>query len=186
MEKDNLTSIKLTFNNSFYEESEFVYSANFSKKPYYFLELNAIRQNNKIINNLIISNNSIYVKDASNCTLHYYNFFKSEQTSCNINLGDEPERRIQPHHDDKNLYLLLKVLIFLAIIFIIYKTIKFFWGKYLLIIPIIIFLLPGVSAADDCGITNLAGKRLSASRRIRARQKAYFGIFGRYGIRNKH
>ena len=153
--KDNQTNVLLSFNNSYLTNAEFVYYANFSNKPYYFMYLIVEKQSTQNFRNLIYSNNSVYVSDASNCQIESTDFFTKTMTQCRINISSEtnvPEK----YEPVFNLNFLLKLAVFIFILFMIYKGIKKTWGKTLISAIVLLAFIPSVSAADDCGITNLA------------------------------
>ena len=155
LESDNLTSIKLTFDNSYFEDDKYYYEANFSKKPYYFLTLTAYPLESITFQNLIRNENIFYVNSINKCSLEYYTFFDRQITSCQKNLTEQEIITPNTNPNVINLILLLKILVFLFVIYLIYKGIKHYWGKALIPIAVLLLFIPGVTA-EDCGITNLA------------------------------
>jgi len=152
---DNLTSIILTFDNSYFEDDKYYYEVNFSKKPYYFLTLTAYPLESIITRNLIRNENTFYVNSINNCSLEYYMFFDRQITTCQKNITEQEIIAPSANPGIINLTLLLKILVFLFVIYLIYKGIRHYWGKALIPIGVLLLFIPGVTA-EDCGITNLA------------------------------
>ncbi len=153
--KDNKTSIELAFNNSLYKEQEFIYSAEFSKKPYYFLNIKTTRQDSTEIKNIIKNDNLLYVKDASKCQLTSTDFFQTKTTECDYTLKGEKIQDFEKTELSSSWNLLFKIIIFIIICGIIYALIKRYWGKYIMPVGVMILSVPFVSA-EECGLTNLA------------------------------
>lgn len=156
LEKDNQTNVVLNFNSSYFKDQEFIYYANFSKQPYNFVYLIAEKRDSKASKNLIISNGNFYVHDASNCTIEKSDFFAKQTGQCKINITETAQNIATPNKTISNLSLLIKILVFAFILFIIHKLIKKSWGKTLVPLACLLLMIPSVSAAEDCGITNLA------------------------------
>jgi len=155
LDADNLTSIILKFDNSYFEDRKFYYEANFSKKPYYFLTLTAYPLESITSRNLIRNGNIFYINSINTCSLEYHTFFERQITSCQKNLSAQESNPTITDSNILNLNLLLKILVFLFVIYLIYKGIKHYWGKALIPIAMLLLFIPVVSA-EDCGITNLA------------------------------
>jgi hypothetical protein len=151
--KDNNTSITLNIGHSLYIEQEFEYYARFKKSPYNILELEAVRQKNIKIDNLFISENKFYSYTSENCSITSYNFFNQTTKYCNQNITQDQAISSTPLTVDLTFLMMIAVLVF--ILFSIYKIIKHYWGRYILILIITIIIIPNVSALD-CGLTNLA------------------------------
>lgn len=153
--KDNQTSVELAFQNSYFNEHEFEYGANFTNKPYYLLQLTARRINDKDYQNLINDNYTFFIKDISGCSIEYSDFFSIGTKDCIYNLQEENVDKIQTTGFSESWNLLLKIVIFIFINYIIYIAIKKSWGKVLIPITVIMLAVPLVSA-EECGLTNLA------------------------------
>jgi len=155
IKKDNDTNIILRFNNSYLKESEFEYNAVFIKKPYYFLQLKADRKKTTDFKNLIKSNNSIYVKDASNCSLQYSDFFETRTEKCSYEYKGEDIKEFEVAKASESWKFLFKLVIFILACYLIYELIKKYWNKVFLILGTGLLLIPSVFA-EECGLTNLA------------------------------
>ncbi len=87
---DNFTNLALSFNNSNYRYSRYVYSLNYAL-PYYVLTLKAERVENVNFNNIHIDkeNNNFYfaVKDASNCQIKLSDHFNSINKNCDLSFN---------------------------------------------------------------------------------------------------
>ncbi len=153
--KDNLTYVRLDFNQSHLLVGEFVYSANFTKAPYDFIALQATRQRQEYPTNLFYSNGSVTVKDSSACNLVLSDFFDTKTLSCARNITGAiftPFKQTRFSSDLKfGFKLLLLILLILVLIRFARKKFPPLFGVVLAAIA----ALPGVRA-DDCGITNLA------------------------------
>jgi hypothetical protein len=157
LQKDNQTNLKLDFTNSYYTEQDLEYSAYFTKEPYYFLNIEANDKDTSSYKNLIKNDYTFYVKDISECSLEYSNFFKSETAECSYDFKGEEVEEIQKTSFSESWTFLFKLVVFVFINTMIYKLIKKYWG--LKFIPILFLLLiPSVMGAEDdsCGLTNLA------------------------------
>lgn len=154
--KDDETNVLLRFNRSYFKDQEFEYFANFSSKPYYFLHLIAKKKDLQEFNNLIVTNNTFYVSDASSCSIESSDFFTVNNSSCDYNITQTEESLKDESLIVFSIGLIFKLFVFVFILWLFYKLIKAYWGKAL--ISIIIFLLLSVPALadEDCGITNLA------------------------------
>ena len=84
---NNYTNLILSFNNSEYKNSKYVYSLNYSL-PYYILTIRADKFENSQISNVNINkiNNSVYfsVRDSSNCKIGLDDFFNSITKACDL------------------------------------------------------------------------------------------------------
>lgn len=84
---DNFSSLTLSFNNSQYQNSKYIYSLNYTL-PYYVLTIRADSANNLVYNNLLVDkqNNSFTftVQDTSNCKIQINDFFNSINPSCDL------------------------------------------------------------------------------------------------------
>lgn len=87
LEAENYTHLKLIFNNSYYEDSNYIYSLNYTL-PYYVLNLKAEKVENTNFNNINIvqDKNKIYftVRDSSNCKLELFDHFNSKTKTCDL------------------------------------------------------------------------------------------------------
>ncbi|MBN2368073.1 hypothetical protein JXC34_03565 [Candidatus Woesearchaeota archaeon] len=153
--KDNLTNMLISFPQASYKDHDIVYSANFSNKPYYFLVLNALRENDRQATNLVRNNQTLYVSDASACEVSYSDFFTEGTRECNELYEEEEivDFTLLPYSESWNLLFLLTSFTFIC--FLIYKAMKKTWGKWLIPTMLMLFMVPFVSA-DECGLTNLA------------------------------
>ncbi|MGE0793709.1 MAG: hypothetical protein AB7V77_06030, partial [Candidatus Woesearchaeota archaeon] len=156
LETNNLTNTILNFNNASLKNNNLVFTANFTHKPYYFLELEAKPTNQIIPKNLRFTNNTIYVNEPTSCSITTTDLFQTTNEEC-INKYQELE--LAPFEKEgftENLYLLVKLAVFVFVNILIYKGIKKYWGKILVPISILIFTIPSVHAETECGLTNLA------------------------------
>ncbi|MBU0758387.1 MAG: hypothetical protein KKF44_10040, partial [Nanoarchaeota archaeon] len=153
--KDNLTNLIVTFPEAYYKDTDVVYSANFSNKPYYFLVLQAMRNNDRETSNLYRNNDTLFVSNAETCQISYSDFFNQGVEECNEIYEEEEivDFTLLPYSESWNLLFLLTSFTFIS--FLIYKAMKKTWGKWLIPTMLMIFMVPFVSA-DECGLTNLA------------------------------
>jgi hypothetical protein len=91
LEASNYTSLILSFSNSSYKNSKYIYSLNYTL-PYYVLTIKAEPTEITSFNNININrkNNSIYftVADASNCKIQLNDFFSSKIIPCNLSFNE--------------------------------------------------------------------------------------------------
>jgi len=153
--KDNQTSVSINLNNSYYSNQLFVYSANFSNKPYNFLYLIAQKEETKSSRNVIVSNNSFYVHDAGNCSIQTADLFTIQTKPCLVNITNTTQEQVAEPVIYSDFNFLFRLMILGVILFIIYRLIKQYGGKALIPIACLLLFMP-VVRAEDCGLTNLA------------------------------
>jgi len=155
----NYSYFKLSFQESHLTKQNYYYDLVFEKKPYYIAYLEAHNSSQNTIKNLIVSNNTFFVKNTQNCSLLAYNHFYNFTSECDLTLHQETTEQLTMETNDIDLTILIYILTFLAVIYIIYKLLKSQWKKLFIPILIILLLIPFVSATveeEECGITNLA------------------------------
>lgn len=90
LESNNFTKLILSFNNSVYRDSEYIYSLNYTSQ-YYILTLKAEKTENIYFNNIHVDkNNNIFtftVKDASNCKIELFDHFNSITKNCDMSFN---------------------------------------------------------------------------------------------------
>jgi len=156
LDKDNSTNVNLLFPDSYFTDHVYAFNAEFIKKPFYLLRLRAEDQEDSSFKNLIKDNNTLYVKDASSCTLTYSNFFDTRTEECGRELTLEKPEKIQRTGFSTDWDLLIKLIVFGFINYFIYVAIKQSWGKVLVPVGALLLFMPTVLAAESCGLTNLA------------------------------
>ncbi|MDD3175341.1 MAG: hypothetical protein PHU51_02595 [Candidatus Nanoarchaeia archaeon] len=152
----NLSNTFLNFGESSLTQNNFIYQANFTNKPFYTLQLEAKPVEENIINNLRFNNNSIFVNEPSICSIETTNFFETTTSECK---EEYQELELEPFEQEKfssNFFLIFKIAIFVFVNIFIYKLIKKYWGKVLVPVAILVFMIPSVHAETECGLTNLA------------------------------
>ena len=91
LQADNYTDLILSFNNSEYEYSNYIYSLNYSL-PYYALTIRADPAEIINFNNIHVDkqDNNFYftVGDASNCKIQLNDFFNSEIFPCDLSFNE--------------------------------------------------------------------------------------------------
>lgn len=84
---NNFTKLILSFNNSEFQDSRYIYSLNYAL-PYYVLTIKAEKFEDTESNNIHVdkSNNNFYfnVKDASNCKIELFDHFNSLTKACDL------------------------------------------------------------------------------------------------------
>lgn len=159
---ENYSFFRLGFDESYLTKQGYYYDLVFDKKPYYFAYLEAHNFSRVEQKNLYLANDTFFVKNAQNCSLFAYNHFYNFSSECDMTLQQEEVEGLEKEENDVNLSLLFYTLLFLLVIYIIYRIAKSQFKK--IVIPIIFILLlvssPIVMAAEpeeeECGITNLA------------------------------
>ena len=88
---DNFTKLALTFNNSDYTDSKYVYSLNYTL-PYYVLTIKAEPAENINFKNIHVdksyNNFTFTINDASNCKIELFDHFSSIIKSCDMILNE--------------------------------------------------------------------------------------------------
>jgi hypothetical protein len=156
LKKDSDTSVWIGLPASNYTHQEYEYTANFTMKPYYLLELHATNITYEKGQNLLWNNGTFYTSNASTCTLTREDFFTTETTVCAENIGEEPSNPFSPPDPSTSWVFLLKLGVFALVNWFIYKGLKKYWGKLPGILGVFLLLLPAVHAEEECGLTNLA------------------------------
>jgi len=158
----NYSYFRLGFNESSMTRQTYYYDLIFDKKPYYLAYLEAHNFTQNAQKNIRLYNDTFFVKNPSNCSLFTYNHFYNLSQECDLTLHQEETEELSIQKKESDLSLLWYTLIFLLVIYIIYRILKTQAGKMTLPIIIILLLIctPLVAAQEaeeeDCGITNLA------------------------------
>lgn len=91
LQADNYTRLSLSFNNSDYQENNYIYSLDYAL-PYYVLTLKAEKIPDNSLRNINIykENNSILftVKDSSNCKIQLFDHFNSLTQNCDLSFNE--------------------------------------------------------------------------------------------------
>lgn len=155
LQRDNQTGVWLSFNQSHYTNTQHRYEARFIHKPFYLLQLAAIKQENEQLRNLIKHQDAFYVRDATNCTLSAIDHFGASTHPCRENYTEADPRAFTISEFSTSYNLLLRLGIFAFILYLLYKGIKKTWGKTLIPVGALLLAATPVSA-EECGLTNLA------------------------------
>lgn len=159
---------QVRFNSSYLNYQNYIYNLVFDKKPYYFAYLNAQNFSHMSHRNLFISNNSLFVKNIDNCEIWSYNHFNTISSDCDLTPVGEELPELETTEKNVDLDLVIYVLLFILIVFIIYRVARSQLRKIvlpLLIILILLSTIPLVFADDpppeeeepeECGLMNLA------------------------------
>jgi len=156
LERDAETSIWLSLPMSNYTLQEYEFTANFTKKPFYLLELHATNISYERDKNLLWNNNTFYMNNAGTCELTREDFFTTETVACIEDYGEEPSAGFDPPESSQDWILVLKLLVFALVNYFLYRGIKRYWGKLPGVIGIFLLMIPMVRAEEECGLTNLA------------------------------
>jgi hypothetical protein len=91
LQADNFTNLKISFNNSFYRETKYTYSLNYTL-PFYVLTIKAEPYKDIELSNIHIDKNSnnltFTIKDTSNCKIQLYDFFSSTSKDCDLSFNE--------------------------------------------------------------------------------------------------
>ena len=122
---DNFDSFTINFNNSYYLEQRYIYSLEFIKKPFYIAVLKAdkvnIKKNYGLVSGL---NNTLIVKDISNCKLSSFNHFFNFNSVCNLKLIKEENKNYEVIPFNFDLIYFLRLIVLIFILYMIYRIIK--------------------------------------------------------------
>ncbi len=129
----NYSNLAINFQNSNYNEKLYIYDVVFSKKPFYFITLEAHKANIKNINALLVGyNNTLYINNINGCSITASNFFYSSNFNCNltsVNKTKEPLATYIPFSYDLTYFLKVALLIF--ILYVIYRIIRHFVIRFI-------------------------------------------------------
>jgi hypothetical protein len=153
----NYSYFRLNFSDSNIIKQDYYYDVIFDKKPYYFAYLEAHNFSRIAQKNIYLSNNTFFVKNASNCSLFAYNHFYNITSPCDLTVHQENVTGLSKEKGSSDLSILVYIITFLLIAYIIYRLIRS-QAKKIVLPLLLILLVPVVFAAgeDECGITNLA------------------------------
>ncbi len=157
--KGNLTvspnvNTLLSTENSRLVDNQLVFAADFINSPYYFLQLKVENENSKASSNLFVDDNILYLNNVDSCSTKTTDFFRSETKECVFDIKPVEYEPFEQKKFNSNWNLFFKVVIFLLIVFLLYKLIKKYWGKLLIQFAMLIIFIPLVSA-ESCGLSNL-------------------------------
>ena len=82
-------SVQLEFKDSLFKVDEFIYNINYSKAPYYFYTLHAKNYSQTTINNVLLDQDFILVKNSEDCQIKGFDFFKIIESPCEISQTNE-------------------------------------------------------------------------------------------------
>ncbi len=151
---DANTSVWLSMGQSNYSATEWVYTANFTKKPFYLLELHAEKLEVQTAQNLRWYNGTFFVPNASNCTVRAEDFFTNQTKPCAQNLSAPPSAAFTPPSVTVDWVFILKMAVIAGILVAAYRVSRKYWRKLPGIGLGVLLALPMVRA-EDCGLTNL-------------------------------
>lgn len=155
----NFSLFRLGFNESYIIQQKYYYDLVFDKKPYYFAYLKANNFSRTTQKNILLSNDTFFIKNTANCSLFAYNHFNNFSSDCDLTLEQEELEELNKEERDFDYSFLVFVIIFLFVLYVIYKLLKSQMKKIVIPLILILLLIPFVSAEDppeECGITNLA------------------------------
>jgi hypothetical protein len=91
LQANNFTNLILSFNNSQYRNSKYIYSLNYSL-PHYVLTLKAEKVDQTDFSNIFVekqgNNYSFNVRDSSSCKIKLFTHFSSINRNCNMNFNE--------------------------------------------------------------------------------------------------
>lgn len=155
LEKDQNTSIWLDLPSSNYTRQEYEYTANFTKKPFYLLELHAKKINKEAGSNLRWNDATFYMPNASSCQLTAEDFFQTQTVACAEAYNETPTAPFEPYESTGDWAFLLKLSVFVLILYLIYRALRKYGRRFTGLFVAAILALPMVRA-EECGLTNLA------------------------------
>lgn len=152
---DDKTSVWLALGQSNYSLQQRSFMANFTKKPFYLLELHATTIDIERGQNLRWNNNAFYIPNATNCTLTSEDFFNKKTSPCTENYQAPPSAAFDPPTSTVDWIFPLKLAVFALIIIGFYRVAKKYLRKLPGLFIVLLLAIPLVSA-EECGLTNLA------------------------------
>lgn len=142
----------ISFDNSNLNNFNYEFKAELNQ--YHFLELKANEVNQTTHNNLISTNDNIYVQ-SENCEIKEIDLFETKSKPCEENIVKTQNTKFEHKPFDRSLNLLYLIGIFIAINFAIIKGIKKTFGKFF-ILALLLISIPNVNAAEECSIMDLS------------------------------
>ncbi len=151
---DANTSVWLSMGQSNYSATKWVYTANFTKKPFDLLELHAEKLEVQTAQNLLWYNGTFYVANASNCTVKAEDFFTNQTKPCVQNLSEPPSAAFAPPNVTVDWIFILKMAVIAGLLVAAYRLARKYWRKLPGLGLAVLLAIPMVRA-EDCGLTNL-------------------------------
>jgi len=127
--KGNDTNLFLSFESSSYLDTDLEFNAILS--PYGFLQITVKNSTHKKIENMKVIGDTFYLSDRSNCKLTYSGMFSYTEEECPTDFVGENVEAIKKIEFSGDWYLLLKLGIFVLVVYFIYLAIKKSFGKYM-------------------------------------------------------
>lgn len=127
LEYSNSINFIVSFNNSNIKLQNYEYSAEFYKEQYYFLQLVATSKKESSHQNLILYDNIFYIADTSECNIKYSGFFETVEKKCDYEYIGEEVVPIEQTKGSNSWIFILKLGVFIFVLFGIYKLIKKYW-----------------------------------------------------------
>ena len=151
------TFFSVNFGNKSISEQKYFYSVIFDKQPYDYAHITAKEYNKTFFDKLIYSEKHFYLNNITNCTINAYNHFTDYSEDCDIVYAKENISEFKIEKTNTDFSLLLKLLMFVFLLYIIYRIAKKRFKPIFILLVLLVFVSPIVLADDDsCGITNLS------------------------------
>ncbi len=158
VDAQDYSSFTLAFDNGYYTERAQSYGVTFSLQPYHVAQLTAYDTRTQRSQNVYVDDTTLYVLRGTDCLIDSYNHFYNIKEDCNLDENESEIANLSIEKKDLDFSVLMQFLVFLGIIYLIYKALKSQWKKVVPMLFSVLLFMPGVLAADDtsCGLTNLS------------------------------
>jgi hypothetical protein len=157
---EDYSLLQINFPESSITKKQKTYNAVFEKQPHHIAYLEASDVDVTAIENIYLDQETFWLKNADECSILASNHFYSLEKDCEL---EEKSLEVKPLEIEKkklDLSVLYYILLFLGVIYLIYKIFKSQCKKIFVITLLLVLLIPFVSAdsgdEEECGITNLA------------------------------
>ncbi|MFT4326782.1 MAG: hypothetical protein ACMXYK_04735, partial [Candidatus Woesearchaeota archaeon] len=148
------TNFVLSIGDGTVQGQQYYFEAKFINSPYYFLQLTAREINKTTGSNLNLVDSLVTAPYSDICSIVSQDFFRARTITCTENTS-EITRNLEQQRFSSNWRFLITIVLFIAIVYFLYRVFKATWGKYFIPLLLVPLTIPKVYAETECGITNL-------------------------------
>jgi hypothetical protein len=153
---ENVSAYTITFPESTLKQQEITYSVTFEQQPHHIAILQVHETPATYVNNLVLDDQTFYVKNINTCVINAHNNFEEIEEDCGLIPISEDLAPYEPGQQDISLSVLWYILPFCLLIFLLYKVGSSQFKKMMPFLILILAILPTPVLADDCTISNIA------------------------------
>ena len=155
---DNFSYFNLEFLDSSIIQQKYTYSVGFEKQPSYVAILKANPTDITKVDNLFLDGETFYLHNIDSCVVNVYDHFNEYTQQCQLEVSDVEQPPFQIKKKELDLDILFYVLMFMLVMYFIYKLLKSQMKKIFIPLFLILLLVPFAVAdggEEECGLTNL-------------------------------